>query len=177
CLECGYDRRRGAVDTLSRYTNAGSLQAVGIEKPGVVGRDVRRPRAALPSERDRPGRWIAAVVADALDDTQSHGSIGDGTAMRPDRILGMGDRHHTGATRQTHGRFDTHHAVGIGGTNDAAVGLGAERYRGKVSRHTGAGSGARAARVAIDAVGIVSLPAHCRPAADRGVGTEIRPLG
>ena len=64
----------------------------------------------------------------------------------------------------------------VRGADDGAVGFGADRGGGEVRRDRGARSGARAARVAIECVGILRLPAAPAPAAGRMRRSKVRPL-
>ena len=64
-------------------------------------------------------------------------------------------------------RLDPDHAVDRRRAHDRAVGLGADGQRDQVGRRRRARAGARAARVAIERVGVAALPAARAPAAGR----------
>ncbi len=89
----------------------------------------------------------------------------------------MGDRDDPGSADETYGRLDADHAVGRGGANHRAVGLGADR------------GGAQAGRrprppepelephgLRVEIVGVVRLPADPAPAAGGALGAEVGPL-
>src|SRR5713226_9801558 len=153
-------------------------RAVRVHELAVVRGDVLGTGLArsLPAQRDAARRRIASVEAAALDDAQRRCRIGHRPSMGTDRVLRVRDGHDAGAAGEPDSGLDGGDAVGVGGTDDAAVGLAAERHRGEVRRRRGARAGAGAAGVAIDAVRVVRLPAAARPAADRFEGAEVRPL-
>ena len=62
------------------------------------------------------------------------------------------------------------------GTDDAAVGFGADAERGEARRDRGAGARARAAGVAIERVRVLRLAAARAPAGRGVVGAEVRPF-
>ena len=97
--------------------------------------------------------------------------------MGADGVLRVRDGNHSGTAGQTNGGFDADDAVGIGGTNDAAIGFAAERDCGKVRRRCRARTRAGAARIAINAVRIVGLSASARPTADGFERSKIGPFG
>src|ERR1700731_1951030 len=97
--------------------------------------------------------------------------------MRTDRVLGMRNGHNTGAADQTDGRFYRRDAVRVSRTNNAAVCLAPNRYCNKIGGGSSSRAGARAARIPINPVRIVCLPAPSRPTADRFERTKVGPLG
>ena len=96
--------------------------------------------------------------------------------MRPDRVLRVRDRHDARPAGETHGGLDADDAIRVARAHDAAIGFGAERDRREVGCRRRAGSRARAARIAIDAIRVVRLPADGRPSARRVERAEVRPL-
>src|SRR3569832_2282268 len=77
---------------------------------------------------------------------------------------------------QSNSRFDPDDIVGIRRAYDTSVGLGANGQSRKVGGLGCTRSGARAAWIAIEAIGIVSLAAYGRPAADGLERAEIGPF-
>ncbi len=96
--------------------------------------------------------------------------------MRTESVLRVGDRHDARAAGESHRRFEADHAIGIGGAHNAAIGLRPKRHRREVRRDARGRSGTGAAGIAINAIGIVRLPAPARPPADGLEGAEVSPL-
>ena len=145
----------------------------------VIGGNDRRARltCTLPAKRNTAGRGVAAVGGPALNHAQRNSSISNGSPLRTDRVLGMRNWNNAGATDETDGRFDRGDAIGIARTDNAAVRFATKRYGGKIRGSGGGRSSARAARIAIDSVGIVCLSTAPGPTTDRLERTEVCPFG
>jgi hypothetical protein len=92
-----------------------------------------------------------------LNHAERNRAISNRSPMRTDRVLGMRDWDNARATDETDGWFDRGDAIGIARTDNAAVCFATKRYGGKIRGSGGGRSSARAARIAIDSVGIVCL--------------------
>ena len=96
-----------------------------VHELSVIGGNVGGTSLArsLPTERDTAGRGIASIVGAALNNPESGSGVSDRPSMRTNCILSVRDGDDAGATNQTHRRFDGGDAIGIAGTNNAAIGL------------------------------------------------------
>ena len=125
-------------------------------------------------ERDRTRGGIVRI--EALQHGQRQRGIDDVTSHRARRVLLRRDRHHPRSRHQPEGGLDPHDTVGACRAHDRSVRLGADRHLGERRGDTRARARRRAARVAIEHVGVGGQPADCAPPA-RGVGAaEVGPL-
>ena len=102
--------------------------------------------------------------------------IGKRTTVRAHGVLRVRDRHDAGATRQANRRLDAGDTALPRRAHDRAVGLRRERGGRERGRDGGSGTGARAARIAIEYVRIAALAADAAPAARALEAAEVRPL-
>ena len=146
----------GDADARTLQTVAAQVQAVVDGRRTVRGRVLRvgscdhgeHPRGVLHAARERPGG-----------------------------ILAEGDRHDAGPGHQPHGRLDADDAVGEGGHQDRARGLGADRHGTQAGGHrrgrSGAGGGHRQRRV----MGVDDLSAQRAVAAGHAGRQVVGQLG
>jgi len=149
------------------HPDAGAPQAVGVEELCVIPWD---------SVSITAGGGIARVGGPLGDRSQHRGAVGHGARMRSRGVLGVGDGDDSGAADQADRWFDADHGVMVGGADDAAIRLGADRDGGKVRRRRGARSGARPAGISVDGIGVVALSPAARPTAGGEKRTEVGPL-
>ena len=97
-------------------------------------------------------------------------------AHRAGGVLRDGNRNDARAAHQPHRRFQADEPVHRRGTDDAAVGLGADADGGEAGGDCRAGAGARSARVAIEHVRILRLSTARAPAGGGSRGAEVRPF-
>ena len=150
---------------VAQDTDASAHQAVRVEELGVV---LVEPAGA------GEGRGVGVVAAGHRPEDRRR--VGDGAAVDADRVLAVGDRHHAGPRHQAEGRLDADDAARRGGADHRAVGLGAEGRGAQAGRGRGGRAGLRAARVAVEDVGVPHLAAPAAPAARRVEAAEVGPL-
>ena len=139
---------------------------------------IRPKRAQVVAVDDGPGvacRRVGRV--DALDHREHGGRVGHVAGHRPGRVLLRRDRDDAAAADQAEGGLDADDVVGAGRADDRAVGLGADGDRGQVRGGGDRRAAAGAARVAVEDVRVVGLPAPRGPSARRRGGPEVGPLG
>ena len=176
-------RRRASAPAATRAATACSVMASVSGEP-VSNRHtpMRAPASALGVEgvlgrligRDRTRGGIVRV--EALQHGERQRGVDDVAGHRAGRVLLGRDRHHPGARDQPEGGLVPHDAVGAGRAHDRAVGLGADRHLGERRGDTGARARRRAARVAVEHVGVGGQPADRAPPARRVRAAEVGPL-
>ena len=107
---------------------------------------------------------------------QQDGDVADGPAHRAGRVLRLRNRDHAGPAHEADGRLHAYDSVGRRRGDDRSVGLGADCDGAKVGGNSGARSGARSTRVAIERVGILGQPAAAAPAAGGVATANVGPL-
>ncbi len=148
-----------------------------------------RRRSAFPSSpslrrwswRVQPAAFSAIPVAAVGLIPADHGCqqgdrVGHASRHRPRRVLGVGDRHHSGPADQADRRFDPDDAIGGCGADDRTVRLGTDRNRGQAGCSGGPRSRTRAARIAGRIVRVVRLAADSAPTAGGALGPEVGPF-
>ena len=165
-LEGGVGVRAEALE-VSRHTDARAAKPVGVEELRVV----RRDQVAVGG-----GRGVARVRRPLRDRCEHRGRVGDRAGVRAHRVLRVADRDHSAPACQADRGLDADDAVHARRAHDAAVGLTADADGAEVRRCCRAAAGARAARVAVERVGVVALASPSRPAAGGEERAEVRPL-
>ena len=148
----------------AHHADALATQAVGVEVAGVVG-GVR--------VRIRAGR-VARITAGHR--RQQDGGIGHVARHGAGRILVVADGHDAAATDQAECRLDSDDPVHCRRTDDRAVRLRADGHRAEAGRNRYCRARARAARIAVEHVGVVGLSAAAAPAAAGMAGAVVCPF-
>ena len=121
------------------------------------------------------GRGVVRI--DAGRCAEEDRGVGHVAGHRAGRVLVGADRDDACAAPQPERRLDPDDAVRAGRADDRAVRLRADGCDREVRCRDDARAGARAARVAVEDVRHVRLAADAAPAARRGAGPEVGPLG
>ena len=104
---------------------------------------------------DRRGRRVRIRGVEAGDDFQKFGSVRDGTAHRPGRVLKDDERRHARAADQAGRDLQADQVVERSGEADGTAGVFAQPDGAEVGGHRGPGSAARSARVVRGVVGVL----------------------
>jgi len=121
----------GTETSGSILSPANANMLVGI-KP-TVGRISRYGVIPITADQDTPGPLVrtgadAAAPFGVLESAEQDRGVRDRARHRPRRVLGVRDRDHAGPAHEPHGRLDPDDAARGRGTDDRAVGLGADRH-------------------------------------------------
>ena len=147
------------------HPNAFALQGIGLAETCIV---LAGP--AFTGSRHRIGTVRTGTGPQQIR------RILHGAAHGPGRILRGGDGDDAAPAPEAHGGLDAHHAAERGGSDDGAVGLGADGDGAEIGGHRSTRSRTGAAGVTVQHVGVLGLPAPAAPAAAGPCGPEIGPL-
>ncbi len=145
--------------------DSGPAKPGRVQKPAVVG---MRPSLA----RRRVG--IAGI--DAGQGSQHRRGVRHRPGHGSGRILVVGNGNDPGPADESHGRLDAYDPVGVGRTDDGAVGPGSDGGGAEIGRDGHSRAGAGSAGIAVQGVGIPGEAAASAPAAGGAGGTEVGPL-
>jgi len=115
---------------LAHHAEARAAQAVGVEKAGVVGLEVRLRGLGCGVGRVHTG-----------EDAEQHGGISNAARHGSGGVLGMRDGNDATAAEETDSGLDADNSVQRRRRNDGTVGLGADRNGAQVGRDGNAGAG------------------------------------
>src|SRR5438132_10944528 len=160
---------------VSNNSYSGALEAFGVQECSIVGWQ-SRPRLAQHAERASAGSRVARVRG-PLDDSCQYGCcVCDCSSVGANGVLRVRDGDDASSANKANSRFDTYDSVSIRWADDAAVSLSTDGNSGQVSGSCCPGSRTRAARVAVDCVGVVALTSTAGPAARGEERAEVGPL-
>src|SRR5690242_18359537 len=140
---------------LSRYPDAHSLQ--------IFDEEARVICVSFAATFRR--RVVAWIFADQR--AENDRGVGDSPRHWTSSVLAVRNWNDSGATHETDGWFDAHERVRRRRTNDRSVSLGADCSGAKICRDRCPRTRARAARISIQHVRVLSLTTTSAPAARR----------
>src|SRR6266581_1456895 len=160
---------------ISYNTYSGASEAFGVQECPIVSRQ-GRSWLAEHAERASAGSRVARVGSSLHNSGQYGCCVDNCSSVGSNGVLCVRDGNNTGSTDKANSWFDAYDSVSVRWADDAAVSFSSDGNSGQVSGSCCPGSRTRAARVAVDCVGVVALAPAAGPAAGGEERAEVGPL-